>query len=232
MADKIKYTRKDLKGPDEFISAFGRAIDWAGDNRARVLAAAVGVLLLVAAVFGAQFYFRWEENKATRDLWPHLNRAREFLQSPANAEEEKLARLESFLTAHVNTYPGTVAAVYARYYLGSIAFLRGNYDLSATNFRAAIQSGKMNEVMPFLLREGLAQALEAKGDFAAASEAYRDAAGVASGDLKTQAMMGQARTMSLSGRKSEAVGLYRTILSGNPDPQTKEFVEIKLAQSE
>ena len=232
MAGKLKYTRKDLKSPDEFISAFSRAVAWADEHRARVLAAGGGVLLLVAVFFGAQFYFRWEENKATRDLWPHLNRARELLQSPSNADEEKLTRLEQFLTAHVNTHPGTVAAGYARYYLGSIAFLRGNYDLSVMNFRAAIQSGKMNEVMPFLLREGLAQALEAKGDFAAASEAYRDAAGVASGDLKTQAMMGQARTMALSGRKQEAIALYRRILSENPDSQTKEFLEIKLARSE
>lgn len=232
MAEKIKYTRKDLKSPDEFISAFSRAVAWAGENRTRVLAAAGGVLLLIGSVLGAQAYFRWEENKATRDLWPHLNRAREFLQSPKNADEEKLARLEQFLTAHVNTHPGTVAAVYARYYLGSIAFFRGNYDLSAMNFRTAIQAGKPDEVMPFLLREGLAQALEAKGDFAAASEAYREAAGVTAGDLKTQALMGQARTMALSGRKPEATRLYRRILSENPDPQTKEFVEIKLAQSE
>ncbi len=232
MAEKIKYSRKDLKSPDEFISAFNRAVAWAGENRAKVLAAAGGLLLLVGAVFGAQAYFRWEENKATRDLWPHLNRAREFLQSPTNADEEKLARLEQFLIAHVNTHQGTVAAVYARYYLGSIAFIRGNYDLSATNFRTAIQTGKPDEVMPFLLREGLAQALEAKGDFAAASEAYREAAGVTAGDLKTQALMGQARTMALSGRKQEAIALYRRILSENPDSQTKELVEIKLARSE
>jgi tetratricopeptide (TPR) repeat protein len=232
MAEKIKYSRKDLKSPDEFISAFSRAVAWAGENRAKVLAAAGGLLLLVGAVFGAQAYFRWEENKATSDLWPHLNRARELLQSPTNADEKKLALLEQFLTAHVNTHQGTVASVYARYYLGSIAFLRGNYDLSATNFRTAIQAGKMDELMPFLLREGLAQALDAKGDFAAASEAYREAAGVTAGDLKTQALMGQARTMALSGRKQEAIALYRRILSENPDSQTKEFVEIKLARSE
>jgi tetratricopeptide (TPR) repeat protein len=232
VAEKIKYTRKDLKGPDEFISAFSRAVSWARENRARVLAAAGGLLLLIVAVFGAQAYFRWEENKATRDLWPHLNRAREFLQSPTNADEEKLARLEQFLSAHVAMHPGTVAAVYARYYLGSIAFLRGNYEQSAMNFRAAIQAGKPEVTMPFLLRQGLAQALEAKGDFTGASQAYRDAAEVTGGDLKTQALLGEARTMALSGRKTEANGLYRKILSENPDPQTKEFLEIKLARSE
>lgn len=232
MAEKIKYTRKDLKGPDEFLSAFGRAVDWTKENRAKVLAGALGVLLLLVGVFGAQAYFRWEENRATRELWPHLNRARELLQAPTAADGEKLARLEQFLTSHVNMHPGTEAAVYARYYLGSIAFLRGNYALSEANFRAAIQTGKAKEVMPFLLWKGLAQALEAKGDHAAAAGAYRDAAAAAGGTLKAQAQLGQARTTELAGRKQEAVALYRQVLTETSDPRMKEFVELKLAQAE
>jgi predicted negative regulator of RcsB-dependent stress response len=232
MAEKIRYTRKDLKGPDEFISAFSRAVAWTRENRTKMLAVAGGVLLLLCGVFGAQAYFRWEENKATRDLWPHLNRAREYLQVPSGADEEKLAGLEQFLTAYLNRYPGTSAAVYARYFLGSIAFHRGKYELSAAQFRAASKEGKVEEAMPFLLRMGLAQALEAKGDHGAAVEAYREAAGAASGELRTQARMGQARTLALSGRKQEADALYRQVLTETADPRTKELIEIKLALAE
>jgi len=232
MAEKIKYTRKDLKGPDEFISAFSRAVAWTRENRSKMLAAAGGMLLLIGGVLGSQAYFRWKENKATRDLWPHLNRAREVLQAPSAADEEKLARLEQFLTVYLNVHPGAAASVYARYYLGSIAFLRGNYDLSAAQFRAASKESKVGEIMPFLLRTGLAQALEAKGDFGAAMEAYREAAAAAGGELRAQAQMGQARAMSLSGRKQEAAALYRQILVGTSDPRTKELIEIKLAQAE
>ena len=185
MAEKIKYTRKDLKGPDEFLSAFGRAVEWTKENSSKVLAGALGVLVLLVGVLGAQAYFRWEENKATRDLWPHLNRAREFLQAPTAADAENLARLEQSLTEHVNTHPKTTAAVYARYYLGNIAFHKGDYGLSETHFRMAIQASNLGEIMPFLLRKGLAQALEAKKDFPAAADAYRDAASAAGGELRT-----------------------------------------------
>ena len=232
MAEKIKYTRKDLKGPDEFISAFSRAVAWTRENRLKMLAAVGGVLLLLCGVFGAQAYFRWQESKATRDLWPHLNRAREYMQAPSGADEEKLAGMEQFLAAYLTMHPGTSSAVYARYYLGSIAFLRGNYDLSASQYRAASKESKVEEVMPFLLRLGLAQALEAKGDFAAASEAYREAAGAAAGELRTHARMGQARTLALSGRKQEADALYRQVLTETADSRTKELIEIKLAQAE
>lgn len=232
MAEKIKYTRKDLKGPDEFISAFSTAVAWTRENRTKMMAAAGGVLVLLCGVFGAQAYFRWQESKAARDLWPHLNKAREYLQAPSRADEEKLAGMEQFLTAYLNKHPGTSAAVYARYYLGSIAFLRGKYDQSTAQYRDAIKEGKAEEVMPFLLRMGMAQALEAKGDFAAASEAYREASSAAYGELRTQARMGHARTLALAGRKQEADALYRQVLTETADPQMKEMIEIKLAQAE
>ena len=232
MAEKVKYTRKDLKGPDEFITAFGSAVAWTRENRLKMLAVAGGVLLLLCGVFGVQAYFQWQESKAARDLWPHLNRAREYLLAPSGTDEEKLAGLERFLAGYIDAHTGTSAAVYARYYLGSIAFQRGKYDASASQFRAAIKESKVEEVMPFLLRMGLAQSLEAKVDFAAASEAYREASGAASGELRAQARIGQARTLALSGKKQEADAMYRQILAETADPQTKELIEIKLAQAE
>ena len=128
MAEKIRYTRRDLKEPDEFISTFGRAVSWAKENRLRVGAAALAVAALSCIVFGGRAYFQWQEDKASRDLWPHLSRARDVLQNPAETDPEKLATLEQFLEAQVGTHQKTRASVYARYYLGSIAFLRGEYD--------------------------------------------------------------------------------------------------------
>lgn len=230
MAEKIKYTRRDLKGPDEFISTFGRVVAWARENRLRVAAGAIAAVAVVALVLGTRAYLQWEENKAGRELWPHLNRAREFLQAPAGADPEKLEVLEQFLTAYVHRHPSARATVYARYYLGSISFLRGNYDLSTTQFRAGIALGKAAGIMEYLLREGVAQSLEAKGDFANASAAYRDAAGFAQADMKAQSLLGEARTLALSGKKPEAVALYRQILQEYPETKARDLIEIQLAQ--
>lgn len=231
MAEKIKYTRKDLKGPDEFLTAFSRAVEWTRENRPKVLAGVLAVVLVFGIILGAQAYFRWEDNKAAQELWPHMNRARQVIQAP-NADPEILARVEQSLAAYVNAHPKAKPAAYARYYLGCIAFLRGDYGLSEAQFRAAIQSGAAEEIMPYLLRKGLAQALEAKGDYAGAAAAYRDAASVAGGELRTQAQIGQARTTELAGKKQEAVALYKQILAEAADPQVKEFVELKLARAE
>lgn len=232
MAEKIRYTRRDLKGPDEFISTFGRSVTWAKENRARVVAGALGIVAVVALTFGTRAYLQWEENKSSRDLWPHLNRSREILQAPSAAEPEKLAAIEQFLVVHANSHPDTRATVYARYYLGSIAFARGNYDLSVSQFKAGIATGKETGIMKYLLRQGIASSLEAKGDFAGATAAYREAATFADGDLKTQSRLGEARILSLSGKNTEAAALYRLILKEAPDTPLRDVVEIRLAQTE
>lgn len=230
MARKIKYTRKDLKSPDEFISTLGRATLWAKENRIMVVAAVAVAVLALGGIFGTRAYFQWQETKASRDLWPLLNQAREYLQGPADADTEKPVLLEQSLTAQVKKHPGTRAAFFAKYYLGSIAYRRKDYDRSAAEFRSAMASGKEKRtVMDFLLREGLAQALEAKGDTEGAEKAYAEAASFAKGELRTQAWMGQARLLELQGRRDEAAAIFRKIIAENPDTPFKDLIEIKLS---
>lgn len=230
MTDNSRLSRKDLRGPDEFITAFNKAVFWLRANQMQVISAIGVVIVLVAAISGGRAYFAWQEAKATKDLWPHLNRAREILQTPGKVEDGKLAEIEQLLTAYVNLHPKSDASVYAHYYLGSIAFTRKNYDVSVAQFKSVLDLGKARGIMRFLPRQGLAQALEAKGDIAGASVAYRDAASVAPGDLRFQAKLGEARTLAMLGRGAEAITIYREIVASNPDSSTKEFAEIKLAR--
>ncbi|TRZ98650.1 MAG: hypothetical protein D4R80_04530 [Deltaproteobacteria bacterium] len=232
MAEKTGFSRRDLKSPDEFISTFGRAVAWCKENRTKFVAGAIGVVAVLALVLGTRAYLQWEENKSARDLWPVLDRAQQLLQAPYAADPSQLAAVEQFLQVHVSTYPNTRATVYAQYYLGNIAFFRGKYDLAITHFRAGIATGKEAGIMRYILREGVATSLEAKGDFPAAAAAYRDSAAVAEVNMKTQARMGEARVLGLAGKKAEAMALYRLILKETPETPLRDLVEIRLAQSE
>ena len=231
MAEKARLTRRDLKGPDEFITTFGRAVDWCKENRTKVAAGAIGVVVVVALALGTRAYLQWEENKSARDLWPTLNRAQELLRAPSGANPSQLAAVEQFLQGHVRRHPNTRATVYSLYYLGSIAFSRGNYDLAITQFRAGIATGKETGVLRYLLRQAIASSLEAKGDFEAAAAAYRDAGTVAEADMKSHSRLGEARVLGLAGKKTEAAALYRLILQETPESPFRELVEIQLAQS-
>lgn len=230
MAAKIKYTRKDLKAPDEFISTLGRISLWAKENRSTVLGVLAVVFVVLGAIFGMRAYYRWQETKAARDLWPQLTQARQLLQAPTAVRGEGLQRLEEFLGTYVSRHQGTRSEVFAKYYLGSIAYAKGDYERSAAQFRSAIDDGKAKgTIMDFLLREGLAQALEAKGDTESAQKAYEEAASFANGEMRTRVWMAQARMFAIQGRKEEEEALFRKILAENPDTPFKELIEIKLS---
>ncbi len=230
MHEKIRYTRKDLKSPDEFITTFGRVVAWGKGNRLLVLGSGLALAALVALVLGTRAYFQWKENKAARELWPFLNQAGELMQAPYNADPATVAALEKTLQARIDAYPDTRATVYARYYMGGLAFLRGDYDLSIKQYRAALAGGKDPGVMKYLLREGLARSLEAKGDYTGAAAAYRDAAAIGEADMKAQSRLGEARTLDLAGKKAEAVALYNQVLRESPESRWRELIRIRLAQ--
>ena len=173
-----------------------------------------------------------EENRSARDLWPTLDRAQEILKAPYAADPTQLTSVEQFLQEHVSRHPNTRATVYSLYYLGSIAFYRGNPDLAISRFRAGIATGKESGIMKYLLLQGIASSIEAKGDFVAAASAYRDAGAVADAGMKTESRLGEGRVLALAGKKTEAAALYRQILKESPETPLRELVEIQLAQTE
>jgi tetratricopeptide (TPR) repeat protein len=232
MAEKIRYTRKDLKGPDEFITTFGRVLAWCKDNRTKVAAGAVCIIAILGVTLGTRAYFRWQENKASRDLWPYLSQASEAMADPAAAGPGKLGELEQLIASHTTMHPGTRAAVYGEYYLGSIAFQRGEFDKSVSWFRKGIQSGKDVGIQRYLLRAGLGASLEAKGDYSGAAAAYHDAGGYADGELKVLSQVSEARVLALSGKKTEAEELYKQILRENPKSRIRDLIDFKLARLE
>jgi tetratricopeptide (TPR) repeat protein len=230
MADRIRYRKKDLKAPDEFMSAFARITGWARENTAKIVIAAAALIMVFGGVYGTKAFIQWKEAQAARDLRPYLDHAREFFLSPSPADEDKLASLEQSLSANIAMHPDSRASVIARYYRGSIAYRRGEYDLSAVQFREAIGKFRNGELMDFLLRQGLAQALEAKGDFTGAAAAYRDAASAAGIELQAEAQAGEARMLEHLGRPEEAASLYRRILADNPDTPMRDFIRVKIRQ--
>ena len=232
MAEKIRYTRKDLKAPDEFLTTFGRVLEWTRENRPRVIVGALCVVAVLGVVLGTRAYFVWQENRASRDLWPYLDQAREAMSGPAVADPARLAELEQLIASQTAMHPGTRAAIYGQYYLGSIAFQRGELDVSISRFREGIRSGKDQGVLRYLLREGLGNALEAKGDYAGAAAAFGEAATHADAELKVQSQISEARVLGLSGKRGEAADLYKQILRENPKSRIRDLIEFKLTRLE
>jgi len=231
MAEKIRYTRKDLKEPDEFVSWFGRIVLWSRENKPKVIA----IILVAAGVFGLVFggrtYFQWRDRQAAVELWPYLNQAHEILIAPIGAETGDMAAIEKEISSLAAKHKGAKTAFFAQYYLGGIAFKRGDYEAGAERYREAIKTmGKDDRLMAFLLYTGLGSSLEAKGDYEGASEAYGKAAEAAELSMRMIARFDTARALELAGKKNEAIALYRQI--EEEYPIQKDLIEVKIARME
>ena len=233
MAEKIRYTRKDLKEPDEFISTFGQVVAWGKENRPKVVAGILVAAGILALLFGARAYFQWRDRQAAVEIWPYLDQAHAMLVMPGSADPGNLAAMEQMLSSLTAKHKGTHTALFAKYFLGGIAFRRGDYEASATKYReVAGEVSKKDNLLAFLLNTGAGSSLEAKGDYAGAAEWYRKAEKVDGPSMKAMVQFDEARALELAGKKSEAVALYQQILNENSDSIQKDFIEILIARLE
>jgi len=236
MAEKIRYTRKDLKGPDEFISTFGQIVAWSKENQLKITAGILVVVGVLVITLGGRAYFQWRDRQAAAEIWPYLNQARMMMATPGAASPGTIGAMERTLSALVSKHKGTKTALFAQYYLGNMAFGRGDFEVSASRYSEAIEkAGKKDRLIVFLLNTGLGSSLEASGDYAGAADAYgkaADAKGSADLSLRTIAQLDKARVLELADKKSEAVALYRRILEEDPESTQKSLIEIKIARLE
>ncbi|MFQ5693649.1 MAG: tetratricopeptide repeat protein [Nitrospinota bacterium] len=138
-----RIDRRKLKQPDEFITLTSRAIKYVQIHRARVVAAVVGVLLIVVLVVAYRQYRTRQEDKAA----VLVSQATEaFAKDPTQS-----APFERVLRA----YPGTQGARLARLYLGHVFYRRGEADKAAKVYGALVEDSATQE--PILSRAILGQ---------------------------------------------------------------------------
>ena len=120
MAEKIKYTEKELKQPDKFVGAIERAVNFAGDHSRVLLALVVSIVVVLV---GAYYINTSAENKAY-DANIMFDEALELYKT--GNEDEALAAFKEM----VDKYPGEKISSIAVYYSGLINYNIGNYEES------------------------------------------------------------------------------------------------------
>lgn len=132
MSDRLK--RKDIKH-DKFIEDVGLAYGFAGRHRKALTAAVIGIVVVVAGIWG---FFIWQNAREDR-AQARLAEAIAIFQAPVGdaaqlqttqpvyaSEEEKIAKATPILQEIVDDYGMTDAADVAKLYLARIAVSRGD----------------------------------------------------------------------------------------------------------
>ena len=224
MATTKKISRKELKQPDEFISFWGRTIEFAQLHRREILIGISTAAVVALLVWAVSAHSRKRQEKAS-DL---VTQAQSLLPSPlgmqaGEVEAGKSARNPEatnqaigILEDVVENYGGTKASGGARLLLGRVYYEEADYDKAIAMYETFLKGKNRKVELKAMAWEGLAYSYEAKKDYAEALRCYEKLSQMDLANVKGWALMGLARCYEQLGELEKALGAYRELLADQP----------------
>jgi tetratricopeptide (TPR) repeat protein len=209
--NRAKLTRKDLKAPDEFITATGRILSIAAQHFRTISFILGGIIVCVVIVWGVIAYFHAVERDALASLSPieaQLRNATEAQAIPATSVE----RLQQI--AH--QFGAGRARGYAWLYLGHVHYHQGDYGAAATAYAQAAAEARPVSLLWTLASLGTAYALEANGEFKQAQAAYQRVIDAKPMGFAVEAYLGKGRAAEQDHDVDSALSAYAVVVEQFP----------------
>lgn len=236
----IKYTRKQLKQPDEFITFSMRVMALVKDHARQVAVMAGVAAVLIAAVWAWSYYADAKGQESTTKL----TRAMDIYDQPiVELEADKLkdegpdaiprfkdvgAKLKAATEAFGEAAKGGAGDLphIALLLRAGVNFDRGQYAEAMTDYQAFLKKADDPRLRELAI-EGLAYSYEATKALDKALEQFRKLP--KEGDGKLKALYQEARILSLQGKKKEAVDLLNKVIADGAGSPYAEQASSRLA---
>jgi len=205
-----ELTRKDMKAPDAFQTAAGKAAAWVSGKQRAIVAAVVGALVLVAVVLGAISWMDSRKDAAGALLYRTLDDADGQISSvplpgvmvPIFPSVEAQYRAVLGRADELRkTYPSSDAARTATLAAAAANLRLAAWDAAIADYESYLAKATPKDSLSFLAVEGIARAKEAKGDLPGALAALDRLQAPSRAD---RAALERARLLARSGKPDEA----------------------------
>jgi tetratricopeptide (TPR) repeat protein len=197
-----KLSRKDLKAPDEFITATGRVLNFAGQHLRIISFIVGGVTACVIVAWGLLTYVRGTEREAFASIWQVEAQLRSADVSgvPA-AAVERLQRI-------TQQFGAGEAQGYAWLYLGHVHYRQGDYNAAAAAYQRSAAQTQPGSLLWAIASMGSAYALEAGQELKPALEAYQRVIDAKPPGFLLEAYLGKGRTAEQGRDNETALAAY------------------------
>ena len=205
-----ELTRKDMKAPDAFQTAAGKAAAWVSGKQKAIVAAVVVALVLVAVVLGAISWMDSRKDAAGALLYRTLDDADGQISSvplpgvmvPIFPSVEAQYRAVLGRADELRkTYPSSDAARTATLAAAAANLRLAAWDAAIADYESYLAMATPKDSLSFLAVEGIARAKEAKGDLPGALAALDRLQAPSRAD---RAALERARLLARSGKPDEA----------------------------
>lgn len=236
------YTRHQLKHDRFAETVAGTAAEtfsWAGENRGKLIVAAVVAAVVLAGAMGYWFYSQQQSDKANIALGHALRVYETLLRPPGTpatsgvesfsslSERSQAARREFNDVAE--KYPRTAPGRLARYFVGITFRDEGNYPAAEKALQDAAAAG--NADVAALARFALAQIYTLTNRPADAIRQLKELVDHPAGSVaKAEAQIPLAELYQQQNQPAEAVRLFEQVKSENPNTPAAEYAQGKLAE--
>jgi predicted negative regulator of RcsB-dependent stress response len=239
-----RYTRKELKKQDEFVTFWHHVYEWMRGSTQPIL---IGLVVAAVVILGSSLWSSHAQ-KSQAEATRMLSQAMRIYSTDLTADEEMAKKLTSedgvprFKTAEerrkatleelgqvLSKYGGTGAAREAVLVRAGVLFDGGLYDEAITAYGDFLANTDSDNRMRMLAREGRGYSFEAKGQLDPALDEYRKLETEAGDVYKDRAQYHQARIFEKKGDKSGAEHLYKAILEKNPQSSLRDDISNRLA---
>jgi tetratricopeptide (TPR) repeat protein len=236
-----KIHRKDLKEPDEFVSATGRMMNWLAAHRLLVIGSIVVAAGAVLAVIGMLSHLESKAMEASRafvDSFKILNArvveradADETTQADGTygSERDKLKAALGAMEAMAKAHGGSPAADLAAFFVAEEKRRLGELDQAIAGFEAYLRTQGLRAVMAPFAVEGLGAALEQQGKLEEARAQYLRLTEEGFAGHKDRGLYHLARLEQKAGNHAQAADRFRAILDEFPQSLFSEEIQHRLA---
>ncbi len=154
MAKKIKYTEKELKGPDKFTTTVVSGFEYFADHTTKILVIVVSVIVVLVAAYIFNGYMEGRGDKAS-------------LMFDKAVEDYEIGNYQQAIdgfSALRKEYGSKSISSVGLYYAGLSNYYLGNYEESVGNLNEFLASGITDRVLTqsAIFNQGLAKFKEGK----------------------------------------------------------------------
>ncbi|HVP69349.1 MAG TPA: tetratricopeptide repeat protein [Anaeromyxobacteraceae bacterium] len=233
-----ELTRKEMKAPDAFQAAAGRAAGWVAGHEKQIVAAVVGVVAILGVALGVQAWLESSRKAAGVALFGVLSAADGQVSSvplpganapvfpTAEAQQKDIAAKAAEVRRE---YPSSESARTAALAAGEAQLRLGAYDEALAAFESYLSSAKAGDSLAFLAEDGLARAREAKGDLAGALAAIERLPSL-NPAFADRAALERARVLARQGKVEDSRKILQAFPTEFKDSQAKAEAEAQLAR--
>jgi tetratricopeptide (TPR) repeat protein len=210
-----RYSKKDLKQPDEFITFSARLLRVVIEQKNIIMAALVGIVALVLIVTAVNYFSQKADVQSLQMLSEVVSRY-ETLQNEGG-DVDAYQGTKDGLTEIVDTYGSNIGGKLANFFLANASFAAGEYETSAALYRKAAADFK--GALPFetLAKSSLGYALAQQGDHEAAAGVFEKMATADGAVMADELLFALARQYAATGKTELQEETARKLIETFPE---------------